>query len=298
MANDVYLRPATDEINSVRLRTDAADSGGSIDISSATTDGSDVLAAQGGPVIGCSSATTDGADVMASQLDMGVVLSCAVVDGADVLATNVAPLVSTTSSSTDGADTLAGSVSPLIATSSATTDGQDALAGAVSPIVAAASEVTDSADLLVANASPLIESVAALVDGLDLFAANVELGAVPRNDSHDGAGGASAASGQSAIWKIPSKHKQDWKAYKKFDEDRRQHLIEAFNELVEPAKEIGIPPAKIAQAKKIIYRDVPELNVGRIQKDLVKVKEMMKTWQEQINRAEEEGDEAALLLLL
>lgn len=116
-----------------------------IDFSSATTDGSDVLAAVVSPLVAASSATTDGADVLNGQVSAIVAISSATTDGADVLSSLVSPLIGITSNTTDGADVLISTVSPLVAVSSITTDGADVLAASVQIVT---SSIDFSANIL------------------------------------------------------------------------------------------------------------------------------------------------------
>ena len=85
-------------------------SAASIGVSSATTDGADVTAAQAGPVVGVSSTTTDGADVTAAQVGPVVGVASTTADGVDVTAAQAGPVVSFSGATTDGADVSAAAV--------------------------------------------------------------------------------------------------------------------------------------------------------------------------------------------
>lgn len=128
--------------------------------------------------VDASSATTDGADVLAANLDVVVAASSATTDGADALASNISVINAASSATTDGADTLAASVSVIAAVSSATTDGPDTLAAAVAPIVAASSAATEGADVLAAavdNPPASVDLSAPLLEGADALNAAAQI---------------------------------------------------------------------------------------------------------------------------
>jgi hypothetical protein len=127
--NDVFLRQdGGDGTNGVRLRIDAADSGGIISVSSATTDGADVSAILLNIIVATSSATTDGADVSAATIGPIAAVTSATTDGDDVSAIAISPVVGASTETTDGADVSAADVNPqsdIVSASSDTTNGAD-----------------------------------------------------------------------------------------------------------------------------------------------------------------------------
>lgn len=153
------------------LQAAAAD----VSVSSATTDGSDLTAAQASSVVAASSATVDNADISAGNASVTVASSAASTDGQDVTAASVTVVVAgvgVSSATTDGADTTASSVGVSVSASSASADGADITAASVGASVSASSVTTNGADISAGQASPTVSATSATSDGQDTTAAS------------------------------------------------------------------------------------------------------------------------------
>lgn len=264
--NDVFLRQdGGDGTNGVRLRIDAADSGG-ISISSATTDGADVVPLNGwdavswngsnwdstqttqiSVLVGATSATTDGADISAATIRLDVLISSATTDGADTSSATIGPTAAASSATTDGADIAASILSPIVGLSSNTTDVDDVSAATISLIVSVSSATTDGADISAATVDPqasVIGVSSATIDGADVSAAEIQVISIIIG-GHSGANKAK---------------EKNWEKEKKKLEQRRGVLSAAFEDLP--------PEVKPVVVKAITGKAAPTMNWEPVIADL------------------------------
>ena len=108
------------------------------------------LPATGASPVSLSSATTDGADVLAGNLAPIIATSLTTTDGADTLAGAIGVTVETVSNTTDGADVFAGVIGVSVDCLTAANDGADTFASNVDTgggSVNLSVEVTDGVDV-------------------------------------------------------------------------------------------------------------------------------------------------------